>query len=159
MHKPARSAASAGLCPRLGHGMWGLAGWSGSDDDETAEALHAAVAAGVTFFDTAWGYGRGKSERILATSCARAPRTPAVHGIQDSTPNLGMAVTPWLHARRLLSADHIREYTEKSLENLGLPRLDLMQFHVWGRRPGARRAVSSARWTTSSARGSSTRSA
>ena len=27
--------------------------------------------------------------------------------------------------------DHIREYAEKSLENLGLPRIDLLQFHVW----------------------------
>ena len=27
--------------------------------------------------------------------------------------------------------DHIREYTEKSLENLGISTIDLQQFHVW----------------------------
>ena len=27
--------------------------------------------------------------------------------------------------------DHIREYTEKSLENLGVDVIDLQQFHVW----------------------------
>ncbi len=42
-----------------------------------------------------------------------------------------MAVTPGLHARGLFPPDHIREYTEKSLENLGVATIDLQQFHVW----------------------------
>ncbi len=49
----------------IGYGMWGLAGWTGSDDSESFEALTQAVALGCTFFDTAWGYGAGHSERIL----------------------------------------------------------------------------------------------
>jgi len=49
----------------IGYGMWGLAGWTGSDDASTAVALQHAVDLGVTFFDTAWAYGEGRSEQML----------------------------------------------------------------------------------------------
>lgn len=49
----------------IGYGMWGMAGWTGSDLDEVERALHRSVALGCNFFDTAWGYGAGKSESIL----------------------------------------------------------------------------------------------
>jgi len=39
----------------IGYGMWGMAGWTGSDDDESYRALQLAVDLGCTFFDTAWG--------------------------------------------------------------------------------------------------------
>ena len=50
----------------VGYGMWGLGGWSGSDDAETRRSLNEAVAHGCTFFDTAWAYGAGHSEQLLA---------------------------------------------------------------------------------------------
>ena len=49
----------------VGYGMWGLAGWTGSDDGLTREALEEAVRLGCNFFDTAWAYGGGVSERFL----------------------------------------------------------------------------------------------
>src|SRR5512138_3264345 len=49
----------------IGYGMWGLASWSGSDRDEIMASLQLAVDSGCNFFDTAWGYGAGKSEAIL----------------------------------------------------------------------------------------------
>jgi aryl-alcohol dehydrogenase-like predicted oxidoreductase len=49
----------------IGYGMWGLAGWSGSDDSESLESLHRSIELGCNFFDTAWGYGKGHSESIL----------------------------------------------------------------------------------------------
>src|SRR6266699_4660227 len=49
----------------IGYGMWGLAGWTGSDDAESLDALQRAVDLGCTFFDTAWAYGDGRSEQIL----------------------------------------------------------------------------------------------
>src|SRR5258708_6538069 len=45
--------------------MWGLAGWTGSDDEESVKSLHRAVELGCNFFDTAWAYGRGHSEKLL----------------------------------------------------------------------------------------------
>ncbi len=49
----------------IGYGMWGLAGWTGSDDAETMRSLDRAVDLGCDFFDTAWAYGDGHSERLL----------------------------------------------------------------------------------------------
>src|ERR1700726_2320888 len=49
----------------VGCGMWGLAGWSGRDDDQSRAALQLAVGLGCNFFDTALAYGEGDSERLL----------------------------------------------------------------------------------------------
>src|SRR5687768_9207612 len=49
----------------IGYGMWGLAGWTGSDSAEVDQALERSVALGCNFYDTAWGYGAGRSEQIL----------------------------------------------------------------------------------------------
>lgn len=115
----------------IGYGMWGLAGWTGSDDAETTAALERAVTLGCNFFDTAWAYGNGRSERMLG-------RLVASH--RGSTLYVATKIPPknlrW-PSRRGFTLDecfppvHIREYAEKSLENLGLSRLDLLQFHVW----------------------------
>ena len=49
----------------IGYGMWGMAGWTGSEDAETMGALHRSVELGCNFFDTAFAYGEGHSERLL----------------------------------------------------------------------------------------------
>src|SRR5437016_8572407 len=49
----------------IGYGMWGMGGWTGSDDQESLRALDRALALGCNFFDTAWAYGQGKSEQLL----------------------------------------------------------------------------------------------
>ena len=49
----------------IGYGMWGMGGWSGSDDDESLKSLQRAVDLGCNFFDTAWAYGEGRSEGLL----------------------------------------------------------------------------------------------
>lgn len=49
----------------IGYGMWGMGGWTGSDDDESMVSLQKAVDLGVNFFDTAWAYGQGHSDRLL----------------------------------------------------------------------------------------------
>ena len=60
----------------IGYGMWGMGGWTGSDDDQSLEALQLAVDLGCNFFDTAWAYGEGKSERLLGETVRRnADRT------------------------------------------------------------------------------------
>jgi aryl-alcohol dehydrogenase-like predicted oxidoreductase len=54
--------------------MWGLAGWTGSDDEESLQSLHRAVELGCNFFDTAWGYGNGHSEKLLGQLVRGASR-------------------------------------------------------------------------------------
>ena len=57
----------------VGYGMWGMAGWTGSDDEESRASLDIAVALGCNFFDTAWAYGSGHSERLLGELLRRHP--------------------------------------------------------------------------------------
>lgn len=115
----------------VGYGMWGMAGWTGSDDAESLEAMQLAVELGCNFFDTAWGYGEGRSERLLGT---------LVRGNPGATIYTATKVPPknrkWPSHRGdrlddVFPADHVREYAERSLANLGLPHIDLLQFHVW----------------------------
>ena len=56
----------------IGFGMWGMGGWTGSDDEESARALDRAIALGCNFFDTAWVYGLGRSERLLGEALRRS---------------------------------------------------------------------------------------
>jgi aryl-alcohol dehydrogenase-like predicted oxidoreductase len=115
----------------IGYGMWGMGGWSGSDDEESRAALALAVELGCTFFDTAWAYGSGKSERLLA-ELRRANPERTIYACTKVPPKSFR----WPSQRGdalddLYPADHVREYVEKSLENLGTDRIDLLLFHVW----------------------------
>src|SRR6202167_6551501 len=55
----------------IAHGLWGMSGWSGSDDQQSLDALQIAVDAGCNFFDTAWAYGEGKSDALLGKILAQ----------------------------------------------------------------------------------------
>jgi aryl-alcohol dehydrogenase-like predicted oxidoreductase len=49
----------------IGNGLWGMSGWSGSDDSESLSSMQLSVDLGCNFFDTAWAYGDGKSDGLL----------------------------------------------------------------------------------------------
>lgn len=141
-----RTAARLGVpVSVLGYGMWGLAGWKDTDDAEVERALDEAVGSGVTFFDTAFAYGDGRSERILGNLARRhearlftASKIPPKNRIWPAPAKAPL--------EECFPADHIRASTERTLGNLGLERLDLMQFHVWqdawAHDPGWQSAVS-----------------
>jgi aryl-alcohol dehydrogenase-like predicted oxidoreductase len=115
----------------IGYGMWGMGGWTGSDDRQSHEALDEAVAGGCNFFDTAWAYGSGHSERLLGEAVRRHAGTRLYIATKVPPKNFkwpGRAETP---VSQVFPADHIREYTEKSLANLGVSTIDLQQLHVW----------------------------
>ncbi len=115
----------------LGYGMWGMGGWTGSDDAESARALQAAVDAGITFFDTAWGYGEGHSESLLGALVRANPQTRIYTATKIPPKNFRWPSRRGDPIAEAFPPEHIRAYTEKSLANLGLPRVDLIQFHVW----------------------------
>src|SRR5690348_15846774 len=58
----------------IGHGLWGMSGWTGSDDQQSTQALQTAADFGCNFFDTAWAYGQGKSDSLLGELLERNPR-------------------------------------------------------------------------------------
>ncbi|WP_299431833.1 aldo/keto reductase [uncultured Meiothermus sp.] len=118
----------------IGYGMWGLAGWTGSDDEETQRALHRAVELGVNFFDTAWAYGEGRSEKILGELVRAHPDQKLYTASKIPAKNFKWPARADYTLEECFPPDHIRRYTEWSLQNLGLPSLDLMQFHVWNDR-------------------------
>jgi aryl-alcohol dehydrogenase-like predicted oxidoreductase len=115
----------------IGHGMWGLAGWTGNDDTGTDKSLDLSVENGCNFFDTAWGYGAGRSEQILGALLKRHAQQRLYIATKIPPKNF-----IWPSRREFTLDDcfppgHIREYTEKSLKNLGVEIIDLQQFHVW----------------------------
>jgi aryl-alcohol dehydrogenase-like predicted oxidoreductase len=115
----------------IGYGMWGMAGWTGSDDVESERSLDIAVHEGCNFFDTAWGYGAGKSEQLLGALVKRHPDTKLYVATKIPPKNFIWPSRREFTLDDCFPPDHIREYTEKSLQNLDLDTVDLMQFHVW----------------------------
>jgi aryl-alcohol dehydrogenase-like predicted oxidoreductase len=115
----------------VGYGMWGLAGWTGSDDAESLDALDRAVELGCNFFDTAWGYGAGHSERILGRVVRAHPEKTLIAATKVPPKNFTWPSRRGFTLDDCFPPDHVREYAHKSLENLGLPAIDLLQFHVW----------------------------
>src|SRR5262249_22771893 len=115
----------------IGYGMWGMGGWTGSRDDESLAAIERAIALGCNFFDTAWAYGQGHSERLLGQTLRAHRGAKLIVATKVPPKNLtwpGKAETP---IADVFPPDHIREFTEKSLQNLGTETIDLQQLHVW----------------------------
>ncbi|HEY9004689.1 aldo/keto reductase [Ohtaekwangia sp.] len=115
----------------IGYGMWGLAGWTGSDKQEVDQSLARSIELGCTFFDTAWGYGAGKSEQILGDVIKQHPGKRLYAATKIPPKNFKWPSKPEYTLEECFPASHIIEYTEKSLKNLNVDSIDLQQFHVW----------------------------
>jgi len=115
----------------VGYGLWGMGGWTGSDDDESMAALDRSIALGCTFFDTALAYGDGKSEQLLAPVLARHRDKKLYVATKIPPKNLKWPAEDRYKLEDVFPADHIRRSTERSLKNLSLSTLDVQQFHVW----------------------------
>lgn len=115
----------------VGYGMWGMAGWKASDDVQSAQSLDLAVENGVNFFDTAWGYGEGHSEELLGQLVKRHPSKKLYTASKIPPKNFKWPAKPEYRFEDSYPVTHIMEYTHKTLKNLGLEQIDLMQFHTW----------------------------
>jgi aryl-alcohol dehydrogenase-like predicted oxidoreductase len=120
----------------LGLGCWAIGGptqfrgnhfgWGEIDEDEAIRAIHVALDAGITFFDTADIYGTGHSERILGLALA---------GRRDRVlvaTKFGLAFNEYSGTMtgRDASPAYIRQACEASLRRLGTDYIDLYQFHI-----------------------------
>jgi aryl-alcohol dehydrogenase-like predicted oxidoreductase len=115
----------------IGYGMWGMGGWTESDDLLSAKSLDLAVENGVNFFDTAWAYGHGHSEKLLGDLLRRFPNKKLYTASKIPAKNFKWPAKPDYSLEESYPTSHILEYTEKTLKNLQTEQLDLMQFHTW----------------------------
>jgi aryl-alcohol dehydrogenase-like predicted oxidoreductase len=115
----------------IAHGLWGMSGWSGSDDRQSLAALQLAVDLGCNFFDTAWAYGEGKSDALLgkvlsANSDKRLYAASKIPPLNDKWP-----ASPKDEYRDVFPSEHVFKYAGLIREKLGVQAIDLLQFHVW----------------------------
>src|SRR5207253_442330 len=94
-------------------------GWR-LDAAQTSEVVHAALDAGINFFDTADIYGRTHSEELLGRALGRRRREVLI------ATKFGMAVD---ETRRGARPDYVLQAAEDSLRRLGTDRVDLYQIH------------------------------
>ena len=115
----------------IGYGMWGMGGWTGSDDAESLRSLERSIELGCNFFDTAWAYGDGHSERLLGKALRAHPGLKLYAATKVPPKN-----RRWPSRREFPLADsyppeYVFEYVDKSLANIGVEALDLLQYHTW----------------------------
>lgn len=108
----------------LTFGCWQAGGdaWTGTDDEDSLAAMRAGHEAGINFYDTAEGYGKGHSEELLGRFLRAANDEDLMVATKVGDSNLAPA--------------KLRAACEKSLRNLGRDRIDLYQIHwpsgTWG---------------------------
>jgi aryl-alcohol dehydrogenase-like predicted oxidoreductase len=115
----------------IGYGMWGMGSWSNSDDQQSLESLQAAVERGCNFFDTAYAYGEGHSEKLLG-QIVRANSDRRLYTATKIPPmNQQWPAPPESTLAESYPPDHVEEYVHRSLRNADLQSFDLIQFHTW----------------------------
>ena len=115
----------------IGYGAWGIGGsmWIGADEDESVRALHRAIELGVTFIDTARGYG--ESERIVGGVLRDHAGEHLVVATKIPPKNRVWPAPAGIDPSEAYPGEHIRESLETSLSASGLDAFDVVQFHVW----------------------------
>jgi aryl-alcohol dehydrogenase-like predicted oxidoreductase len=129
-----RFGRSGWTVSEIGYGMWGMGGWTGSDDRESGEALRQSVELGCNFFDTARAYGDGHSESLLG-QLLRAEQANSGKRLYVAT-KVPPKNLQWPSRRDTKLDDcyppeFIQESVEASLMDLGVETIDLIQLHTW----------------------------
>jgi aryl-alcohol dehydrogenase-like predicted oxidoreductase len=114
----------------IGFGAWGIGKsmWKGSEDEQSIRALHAAIDLGINFFDTALVYGNGHSEKLIGRILKERGETLYVAS-KVPPKNYGWPARGTL--AEAFPGPHIVRSVERSLANLDVEALDLIQLHVW----------------------------
>jgi aryl-alcohol dehydrogenase-like predicted oxidoreductase len=115
----------------IGCGMWGMGGWSGSDDDESMSSLERAADLGCNFYDTAWAYGEGRSEKLLGGLVRSRSDKKLFTATKIPPKNLAWPSRREFSLDDCYPPDHIEKFVHASLRNAGLESFDLVQFHTW----------------------------
>jgi aryl-alcohol dehydrogenase-like predicted oxidoreductase len=115
----------------IAHGLWGMSGWTGSEDRESLQALQTAVDLGCNFFDTAWAYGEGKSDGLLGQILARNQGKRLYAASKVPPLNQKWPASAKDKYKDVFPAAHVFKYAGLIRSKLGVDAIDLLQFHVW----------------------------
>lgn len=118
----------------IGYGAWQVGGnmWGEVPEARAGEAIRAALAAGTDFFDTALAYGRGRSEQVVGRVLREEGAVGKVRVASKVPPmNDRWPATPDVPLREVFPREWIRSCAERSLRNLDVGPIDLLQLHVW----------------------------
>ncbi len=116
----------------VGYGMWGMGGWTGSDDVQSRASLEAAVARGVNFFDTAQAYGDGHSERLLGRLMAALPDKRLYAATKVPPKNRQWPSRRGVPLAEVFPRDYMRRLCRHQPRRIsGMETIDLLQLHVW----------------------------
>jgi aryl-alcohol dehydrogenase-like predicted oxidoreductase len=126
-----RFGRSSWQVSEIGYGMWGMAGWTGSDDAESLASLQRSIDLGCNFFDTAWAYGDGHSEVLLGKALRANPGKKLYIATKVPPRNRRWPSKREFSLDVSYPPDYVFEYVEKSLRNVGVDALDLIQYHTW----------------------------
>jgi len=106
----------------IGFGAWAVGGeWGAVDDDQSIAAMKRALELGINFFDTADVYGDGRSERLLQR-LRKETKTP-FHIVTKA----GRRLDP--HVAAGYNKENLTAFVDRSLRNLGVESLELVQLH------------------------------
>jgi aryl-alcohol dehydrogenase-like predicted oxidoreductase len=106
----------------IGFGAWAIGGaWGDVPEEDAVAALHTAIDNGVSFIDTADVYGDGRSERIIAR--VLEDRSEEVHVATKA----GRRLNP--HVADGYNRENLTSFVDRSLKNLEVDALDLVQLH------------------------------
>jgi len=89
------------------------------------------VELGVNFFDTAWVYGNGRSEKLLGKLLRDYPEKKVYITTKIPPKNFKWPMEPAYSLDETFPSDHMKEYLHKSLKNLGVEQIDLVLLHGW----------------------------
>jgi aryl-alcohol dehydrogenase-like predicted oxidoreductase len=111
--------------------MWGMADWTGSDDEQSLISLQRSIDLGCNFFDTAWAYGDGHSEKLLGETIRQNPAVNLFTATKIPPKNRKWPSQRGFSLEECYPPDYIEEYVNYSLANIGVETIDLIQFHTW----------------------------
>jgi len=115
----------------MGDGLWGMSGWTGSDDSESLASMQMAVDLGCNFFDTAWAYGEGKSDEMLGDIMQQNAGKGLYAASKIPPANDRWPARPEYKYRDVFSAQHVFKYADFIRKKLRVESIDVLQFHVW----------------------------
>jgi aryl-alcohol dehydrogenase-like predicted oxidoreductase len=114
----------------IGHGLWGMGSWTGSEDGANRDVLHFSIESGCTFFDSAFVYGDGYSDALIGDVARECSDHRLILASKIPPANFKWPSSPKNALSAVFPREHVREYAGRIRRAFGRP-IDLLQFHVW----------------------------